>query len=41
MCDFHLNASTTWNEGSFLDESSHDAKSIMEGTVSLIEDEAV
>ena len=39
--DFHLDAGTAWNEGSLLDESTHNAESIMEGALSLIDDELV
>ena len=41
MSYFHFNACTSWNEGSLLDEGSHDAKSIMERTVSFIKYELV
>lgn len=41
MGDFHFNAGAAWHEGSFLDESSDYAKSVMEGTVSFVEDQLV
>jgi hypothetical protein len=39
--DFHLDAGTSWNERSLLNESTHDTESIMEGALSLIDDELV
>ena len=41
MSYFHFDTSPSRNEGSLLDEGSHDAKSIMEGTVSFIKYELV
>jgi len=39
--DFHFDAGAAGNERSLLDEGTDDTKSIMEGSVSLIEDELV
>jgi len=41
MSNFHFDAGTTVDKGSLLDEGSHDTKGIMEGTVSLVEDQLV
>jgi len=39
--NFHFDAGTAGNERSLFDEGSHDTEGIMEGTVSLVEDELV
>ena len=41
MGDLHLNAGTAWNQGSLLHEGTHHAQRIVEGTVSLLEEEPV
>ena len=41
MGDFHLDAGATVNKGSLLDESSDDTEGVMEGAVSLVEDQLV
>lgn len=41
VSDFHLNASSSINEGLLFDESSDDTKGIMEGPICLIEHQLV
>ena len=41
VSDFHLNASSSMNEGLLFDKSSDDTKGIMEGSISLIEHQLV
>jgi len=41
MGNLHLDAGTTWNKGSLLDEGTDNTEGIMEGSVSFVEDETV
>ena len=34
--NFHFDAGASWNEGSLLDKGTHHTKSIMKGTLSLV-----
>ena len=41
MSHFHFHACAAWNERSFLNEGTDDAKGVMEASVSFVEDELV